>query len=1298
MSQDSAGNSPTDTIISKLLLNYQNTPQKPAYRLLSKDKELNVITYEELIARVFHLAYQIQQKANPRDRIILCAQPGIDFIVGFFACLATGTIAVPLVPPFNKMMANRFLHIIENVQPQLILFDALTSRGLNIAQKVNRFIPNRLKSYVGLSDTHQRLFKTLGTMEINMLIIAHDLKIDRTQFNPYPVIGDDVAFIQYTSGSTAEPKGVLVSHGNLVDNSEIIKYACQTTEDIICYSWLPPYHDMGLIAGIIQPVYVGGTSVLLPTLDFIAKPSRWMEGISKYRCTLTGGPNFAYELCASKATEEQIATLDLSCLQVAANGAEPINPKTMELFYTTFAAAGLRKNVLLPCYGLAESTVMTASKFALSEEVRLSVNSEQLKQNRVDINPSDGPSTCLESSGTPLMPLKIVNPELLTECGELEIGEIWIQGKSVAKGYYNNPEETAKTFHAHLDNDPSNENYLRSGDLGFLYQGQLFVCGRIKDMIIIRGQNYYPQDIELSVFLADPAIRKGCVIAYADQVEDEEILVVVAELKPKTSPQTYPEIIEHINQRLSQDSHITANAIHLVPAKSIPKTSSGKLQRRRCKQLIQEHHLLPLYRFIASEVQDRPKVDEDEVNAVKNPSQWFEGFKQLTKDEQRLAIKDMVLTSVAHYIHIEDTPIDLSKGFFDLGLDSINAVELINLLQTKLGDALILESSLLFNFPNIQAVIDYMYEELSPEKEKPLRSPPEHIKNLRSPLHEEIAVIGMSCQFPGAKDIDEFWQLLAEGKDGVREIPKERWFSEYYSNRSPEALNSLPPLKGGCIDGITEFDAGFFSISPREALLLDPQQRLLLTNAWRALENAACDPRQLRGSSTGVFIGISSHDYEHIIFSHKALIIHPHVTTGNAASSASGRLSYVLGLQGPSMAIDTACSSSLVALHQACLSLRNEECGLAIVGGVNALLSLDLTLNLRKAGMLSPDGACKTFDASANGYVRGEGCGVVILKPLSAAQRDNDRILAVIKASGINQDGASSGLTVPNGAAQKSLLQTVLIKSGLKSNDIDYIECHGTGTSLGDPIEIGAIGQVYGEHRELNHPLYLGAVKTNIGHLEAAAGIAGLIKTILALQHEQIPANLHFKTLNPHIRLNFPAEVMAVKKPWVRGQNPRRAAVSSFGFNGTNAHVIIEESAQDSKKEPVELPATSLFVLSAKTENSLQSLIGAYKDYLKTTKDSLADICYTVATGRCHFEWRIAIYAHSKEELIEKLGQTIAIESTLTEEIVSDGDLQSAYLNGKQVDWAANYAPYIHGLSKVSLPTYCFEKNHYWLT
>ena len=384
---------------------------------------------------------------------------------------------------------------------------------------------------------------------------------------------------------------------------------------------------------------------------------------------------------------------------------------------------------------------------------------------------------------------------------------------------------------------------------------------------------------------------------------------------------------------------------------------------------------------------------------------------------------------------------------------------------------------------------------------------------------EPVAIVGMGCRFPGgARDPQSYWQLLINGVDAITEIPADRWPIAAFYDPDPNAPGKMTTRYGGFLEDVYDFDPQFFQITPREAFNMDPQQRLLLEVSWEALENAHQPPDTLFGSATGVFMGISSVDHA-LITARKIEAIDGHFGTGNAISIAAGRLSYALGVTGPSMAVDTACSSSLVAIHLACQSLRQRECDMALAGGVNVLLAPEFTINFSKARMLSPDGRCKTFAAAANGYVRSEGCGVVVLKRLSDAVAAGDAIVAVIRGSAVNQDGASGGLTVPSGPSQEQVIRQALANARVDPAQVSYIEAHGTGTSLGDPIETGALAAVFGQSHSTATAagLLLGSVKTNIGHLEAAAGIAGIIEVALALQHQRIPPHLHFDTPNPHI-------------------------------------------------------------------------------------------------------------------------------------------------------------------------------------
>lgn len=509
---------------------------------------------------------------------------------------------------------------------------------------------------------------------------------------------------------------------------------------------------------------------------------------------------------------------------------------------------------------------------------------------------------------------------------------------------------------------------------------------------------------------------------------------------------------------------------------------------------------------------------------------------------------------------------------------------------------------------------------------------------------EPIAIIGIGCRFPGAKNPESFWQLLRNGVDAITEVPKQRWDIDALYDSKPATPGKMNTRWGGFLEQVDQFDSSFFGISPREAERMDPQQRLVLEVAWEALENAGIAPEKIADSQTGVFVGIGNYDYCGLLAKEGLASINAYNGTGNALSIAANRLSYILNLRGPSVVIDTACSSSLVALHFACRSLQSAESNLCLVGGVSLMLSPAPTINYSQARMMAADGRCKTFDASADGYVRGEGGGVVILKRLSDALKDEDNILAVIRGSAVNQDGLSNGLTAPNGPSQQAVIRQALENAGVAPAQISYVEAHGTGTSLGDPIEVKSLKAVLMQGREPDQPCGIGSVKTNIGHLEAASGIASLIKVVLSLQHEEIPPHLHLKQLNPYVSLDGTTiSIPTVCQSWSTGTEHRLAGVSAFGFGGTNSHTILEEAPSGSTEEQGESLSISrplhLLTLSAKSEKALRELAQSYIDFLATHPNaSLADICFTANTGRSHFDHRLAVVAESNVNLREHLG------------------------------------------------------------
>ena len=513
------------------------------------------------------------------------------------------------------------------------------------------------------------------------------------------------------------------------------------------------------------------------------------------------------------------------------------------------------------------------------------------------------------------------------------------------------------------------------------------------------------------------------------------------------------------------------------------------------------------------------------------------------------------------------------------------------------------------------------------------------IEALERQKNEPIAIIGMGCRFPGGANSPEaFWELLSRGKEAIVPVPSQRWDAEAYYDENPDLPNKTYARYGGFIDAVDQFDPQFFGMTPREAIALDPQQRLLLEVSWEALENAGIAPQKLTGTQTGVFVGIGLDDYAKRQIKQQ-IPIDAYTGSGNAFCFASGRLSYFLGLQGPSLAIDTACSTSLVTVHLACQSLRNRESNLALAGGVSLMLSPEVTLYLSKTRALSPDGRCKTFDKDANGYVRGEGCGMVVLKRFSDAISDGDNILGVIRGSAVNQDGPSSGLTVPNGSAQMAVIRQALENAKVKPEQISYLEAHGTGTALGDPIEVRGINNVLCKDRSTDNPLMVGSVKTNIGHLEIAAGMASLLKVILSLKNQEIPPHLHFKELNPDLAAAATAlKIPTASLPWQRTEEPRRAGISAFGLSGTNAHIIIEEPPQLSfNPSEVDRPA-HLLTLSAKSDDALDDLAQKWVNYLeKNPQLNLADLAFSANTGRGQFNHRLAILAKSTLEAKDSL-------------------------------------------------------------
>ncbi|MFG3510697.1 SDR family NAD(P)-dependent oxidoreductase [Streptomyces sp. NPDC047821] len=603
----------------------------------------------------------------------------------------------------------------------------------------------------------------------------------------------------------------------------------------------------------------------------------------------------------------------------------------------------------------------------------------------------------------------------------------------------------------------------------------------------------------------------------------------------------------------------------------------------------------------------------------------------LPEDAREDHLRHLLATEAAAVLGVTDpASLDPERGFKDLGFDSMMAVDLSTRVQKRTG--VVTPKTLIFDQPDLASAARWLLGELAPT----LTATTDTVTGHRT--DEPLAIVGVGLRMPGdADDLDSLWDVLAEGRDTVGEVPADRFDIDAFYDADPDAEGRTYARRASFLGDVAHFDASFFGISPREAEPMDPQHRLLLEAAWNSLENAGIRPRELRDSRTGVFVGAGVGEYGKY---RQGGAPDTYTLTGTLPSFNAGRLSYHLGLQGPALSIDTACSSSLVALHLACEALRNDECELALAGGVQVLADPGAFIALSRSHALSPDGRSKAFSADADGYGRGEGVGVIAVMRLSDAVAQNRAVLGVIRATAVNHDGASSGITAPNGSSQQKVIRAALRSAGLSAGDVDYVECHGTGTPLGDPIEVQALAAVYGEGREPGRELGLGTAKSVIGHLESAAGIAGVCKMLAAFKNDALPGTRHSTPRNPNIAWeDLPVRVVDELTPWERDEaRPRRAGVSSFGLSGTNAHVIVEEPPVAEPVEPVAVDGPLPVVVSGRDEAALREQAGRWASWLSDRGDvRVADVAVTAARHRTHFASRASVVAADSAELVEAL-------------------------------------------------------------
>ncbi|TVX91667.1 beta-ketoacyl synthase N-terminal-like domain-containing protein [Paenibacillus agilis] len=1156
-------------------------------------------------ARKYLTALRLQG-LKPRDVAILEIDNPKEFYRAFWACMFGGIIAAPVSKPTSWAPDSRgmlkFTKVWETLnQPLVIVEEQLRDQ------------------YKQLQDS----FIFSGLRYISTAELQTDELADKYQSEP-----DDLAVLQFSSGSTGIPKGVQLTHRNIISNNIGCKNGLGLVEDDVSFTWIPHTHDMGLFCQHLTPILSGTKLVVLTPYSFVRTPYLFLKKITEHKGTWFCCTNFGYEWMTQKVPESKLATLDLSSLRLALNGAEPISSAVVQRFAEKFAVCGYKSNMMFPAYGMAEATVGIAMSTIGAEPRFEKVDRAKLinDQMAVPVDASGGEEgIALAHEGYPLDSISLrIADEQGNVLDEYCVGEIQVQGDSVTSGYYNREDLSQELFV---------DGWLRTGDLGFMVDGSLVVSGRMKDIIFVRGKNFFAHDLEEVVYEIEEIARGNATVVGLTngKTEQEELLVFI---KYKSSVEKFLSIREQVIRQLNESLGIETT--HVIPIKLIPKTSSGKVQRYQLRNDYENGEYDDVLR---------------DIEAGLGKSQSNERVIQLPRNELEIFLHQ----SWSEVLNIAAPKISIDDSFLSLGGNSVKAYQLLGAIEQYVGREI--GPEVLVRCKTIGETAEYLQslpakssankavestrneqlyrEQLNDQSTSTVdqhSTQPSNVEQRDNSQHNHqlnsnrtVAITGLALRLPNASSQEEFWANLCSKRDSIIKISAKR---KRQANR-PDWDDWI-----GELEHIDEFDNDFFDISDEEAKFMDPQQRLLIETSYEALEDAGIITDESDERNIGVYVASNVSTYFDQLIDSLGKVelnhIHQNAMVGNMPNIGAAIIAHLYNFTGPALAIDTACSSFLSALHHAVAAIRHNEVSGAVVGGANILTTPSVHLLSRRAGICSTTNHTKVFDKEADGSIIGEGAVVVYLEPLTQAVQANKNIYGVIRGTAVNNDGYSLSIMAPNPKGQHQVLTKAYRDANLAPEEVSYIEAHGSGTTIGDPIEINALTKLFSTKKEEKAPrIGIGSVKTNIGHLFPASSGASLAKVLLSMKHKKLAPSLHMKEVNPALQLEkTPFYIVKNVEDWsVEEKQTRKAGISSFGLGGTNAHIVLEEWTAPKAVTEASEPQQSyhLLTFSAKTESALEQMITETNRLLTSSSpEDIANLCFTRNRYRKHYEYRAA--------------------------------------------------------------------------